>query len=234
MGTREISTLHEIKRHGDQGHHWSSHSGDQELVQERTIALVLLPAGEQALVFFSQWHNGCQAQYKKCQHQERRESGSPTAAGGGGCVHEVLKSAQYLALIGGLVKVDGYIRQEEAQDKVVNVQAYGWLQWSSSIRVKVDGKINDTWCWSGRHTHQRKLPNSPPMKSEGRIFSSQHWSNKKVSFHHSNKPICLQRKCKLDACQGALLHGCKGGFTSWLANIWYVCEHVVRKLWYVC
>ncbi len=123
MGAREISTLHEIKRHGDQGHHRGSHSGDQELVQERTIALVLLRAGEEALVFFSQWHNGCQAQYKKRQRQERCEGGSPGAAGGGGCVHEVLEAAQFLALVGGLVKVDGYVRQEEAQDKVVNVQA---------------------------------------------------------------------------------------------------------------
>jgi hypothetical protein len=42
LKSREISTLHEIKRHGNKGHHWGSHSGDQELVQERTIALVLL------------------------------------------------------------------------------------------------------------------------------------------------------------------------------------------------
>ncbi len=123
MGTREISTLHEIKHHGNQGHHWGSHSGDWELVQERTIALVLFRAGEQALVFFSQWHNGCQAQYKKHQHQERCEGSSPGTAGGGGCVHKVLEAAQYLAPVGGLVKVDGYVRQEEAQDKVVNVQA---------------------------------------------------------------------------------------------------------------
>jgi hypothetical protein len=46
----------------------------------------------------------------------------PGAAGGGGCVHKVLEAAQFLALVGGLVKVDGYVCQEEAQDKVVNVQ----------------------------------------------------------------------------------------------------------------
>ncbi len=45
--------------------------------QEWTIALVLLCAGEQALQFFSQRHDGRQAQYEKCQHQERREGGSP-------------------------------------------------------------------------------------------------------------------------------------------------------------
>ncbi len=76
------------------------------------------------------------------QHQEHCEGGSPGAAGGGGCVYEVLEAAQYLTLVGGLVKVDGYFCQEEAQDKVVNEQAEGWLQWSASIRVKVDGKIN--------------------------------------------------------------------------------------------
>jgi hypothetical protein len=65
MGAREISTLHESKRHGDQGYHQGNHSGDQELVQEKIIALVLLHAGKQALVFFSQWHNGCKAQNKK-------------------------------------------------------------------------------------------------------------------------------------------------------------------------
>ncbi len=123
MGAQEISTLHEIKHHGNQGHHQGSNSGDQELVQERTIALVLLRAGEQALVFFSQWHNGCQAQYKKCHRQEHCEGSSRGAAGGGGCVHEVLEAAQYLTLVRGLVKVDGYVHQEEAQDKVVNVQA---------------------------------------------------------------------------------------------------------------
>jgi hypothetical protein len=62
------------------------------------------------------------------QHQEHCEGGSPGAAGGGGCVYEVLEAAQYLTLVGGLVKVDGYFCQEEAQDKVVNEQAEGWLQ----------------------------------------------------------------------------------------------------------
>jgi hypothetical protein len=123
MGAHEIFTLHEIKRHGNQGHHQGSHSGDQELVQERTIALVLLCAGEQALLFFSQWHNSHQAQYKKRQCQERCEGGSPGAAGGCGCVHEVLEAAQYLEIVGGLMKVHGYVYQEEAWDKVVNVQA---------------------------------------------------------------------------------------------------------------
>ncbi len=123
MGAREISTLPEINRHGNQGDHQGSHSGDRELVQERTIALVLLRAEEQALVLLSQWHNGCQAQYKKRQRQERCEGGGPGAAGGGGCVHEFLEAAQFLALVRGLMKVDGYVRQDEAQDKVVHVQA---------------------------------------------------------------------------------------------------------------
>ncbi len=118
MGTRGISTLHESKCHGDQGHHQGSHSGDQELVIKRTIALVLLCVGEQALVFFSQQRNGCQAQYKQRQHQERYEGSIP----GSGCVNEVLEAAWHLALVGGLVKIDGYVRQEDAQDKVVNVQ----------------------------------------------------------------------------------------------------------------
>ncbi len=123
MGAREISTLHEIKRPGNRGHHQGIHSGDQELVQERTIALVLFRAGEQALEFFSRWHNGCQAQYKKRQCQEHCEGGSPGTAGSGGCVNKVLEAAQYLTLVGGLMKVDGFVHQEEAQDRVVNVQA---------------------------------------------------------------------------------------------------------------
>jgi hypothetical protein len=36
--------------------------------------------------------------------------------------HKVLEATQHLTL-GGLVKVDGCIYQEEAQDEVVNVQA---------------------------------------------------------------------------------------------------------------
>jgi hypothetical protein len=62
---------------------------------------------------------------QKTQRQERCESGCPDATGGGGCVHKLLEleAAQFLALVGGLVKVDGYVRQEETQDKVVNVQA---------------------------------------------------------------------------------------------------------------
>ncbi len=55
--------------------------------------------------------------------QEQCEGSSPGAAGGGGCVHKVLEAAQYLALVRGLMKVDGYVCQEEAQDEVVNVQA---------------------------------------------------------------------------------------------------------------
>ncbi len=90
--------------------------------RERTIAIVPLRAGEQALVFFSQRHDDCQAQYKKHQHQECHEGGSPSTAGSDGRVHEVLEAAWHLAL-GGLVKVDGYVRQEEAGDEVVNVQA---------------------------------------------------------------------------------------------------------------
>ncbi len=41
---------------------------------------------------------------------------------GGSRVHEALEAARHLAL-GGFVKVDGYVRQEEAQDEVGNVQA---------------------------------------------------------------------------------------------------------------
>ncbi len=120
-GAREISALSESERHGDQGHHQGSHR-DGELVWESTIALILLRAGEQALVFFSQQHDGCQAQYKKHQYQEHREGGSPGAASSGGRVQKVLEAAWQLALR-GLAKVDGFIRQEEAQDEVVNVQA---------------------------------------------------------------------------------------------------------------
>jgi hypothetical protein len=50
------------------------------------------------------------------------EGDSPGTAGGGGRVHKVLASAWHFALR-GLVKVDGYICQEEAQDEVVNVLA---------------------------------------------------------------------------------------------------------------
>ena len=85
-------------------------------------ALVLLHAGEQALVFLSQHHDGHQAQYEKCQCQECCEGSSPGAAGGGGRVHEVLEAARHLELR-ELVKVNGYVCQEEAQDEVVNVQA---------------------------------------------------------------------------------------------------------------
>ncbi len=80
------------------------------------------PCRRTAIIFFSQQHDGRKAQYKKHQRQERHEGGRPGAAGGGGCVHEVLEAAWHLTL-GGLVKVDGYIRQEEDQDEVVNVQA---------------------------------------------------------------------------------------------------------------
>ncbi len=112
-GAHEISALHECKHHGNLGHHRGSHSGDQELVWERTITLVRLCAGEQALISFRQQHDGRQTQYKQHQHKERRE---------GSHVHKVLEAAWHLAL-GGLVKVDGYLCQEEAQDEVVNVQA---------------------------------------------------------------------------------------------------------------
>jgi hypothetical protein len=39
----------------------------------------------------------------------------------------VLAAARHLAPR-GFMKVDGYVRQEEAQDEFVNVQAYGWRQ----------------------------------------------------------------------------------------------------------
>jgi hypothetical protein len=96
--------------------------GIKNWFQDRTIALVLLRAGEQALIFFNQQHDDHQAQYKKRQRQECREDGSPGTAGSGGHVHKVLEAAWHLAL-GGLVMVDGYVRQEEAGDEVVNVQA---------------------------------------------------------------------------------------------------------------
>ncbi len=113
-GACEISTLHENKHHGNKGHHQGSHRG-WELVWERTIALVLLHAGELALLFFNQQHDGPQAQYKKRQRQEGHKGGSPGAASSGDHVHEVLEAAQHLAL-GGLAKVDGYVCQERAQD----------------------------------------------------------------------------------------------------------------------
>jgi hypothetical protein len=96
--------------------------GIENWFQERTIALVLLRAGEQALVFFSQQHDDRQAQYNKRQRQECHEGGSPGTAGSGGHVHKVLEAAWHLAL-GSLEKFDSYVRQEEAGDEVVNVQA---------------------------------------------------------------------------------------------------------------
>jgi hypothetical protein len=66
----EIFALHKSKHHGNRGHHQCSHSGDQELVQARSNTLILLHAGEQAFLFFSQQHDGHQAQYKKHQCQE--------------------------------------------------------------------------------------------------------------------------------------------------------------------
>jgi hypothetical protein len=49
-------------------------------------------------------------------------SSAPAPLDGGGCVQEVLEAARHLPLR-GLVKVDGYVCQEEARDEVVNVQA---------------------------------------------------------------------------------------------------------------
>jgi hypothetical protein len=49
------------------------------------------------------------------------KAAAPETAGGGGHVHKVLEAAQHMAL-GGLVKIDGYVHQEKAQDEVVNVQ----------------------------------------------------------------------------------------------------------------
>ncbi len=78
-----------------------------------------------------------------------------------------------------------------------------------------------------------------PRKSEGR--SDMHLpslANIGVTWRcHSIILMCqctCRRNCKLAACQGMLLHGCHGRFTSWLTNIWYVQDHVVCKLWYVC
>ncbi len=83
--------------------------GIENWFQERTIALVLLHAGEQALVFFSQQHDGHQAQYKKHQCQEHCEGSSPCTASSGGHVYKVLEAAWHA--LEGLVKVDGYICQ---------------------------------------------------------------------------------------------------------------------------
>ncbi len=77
---------------------------------------------ENKLCILQPAYDGCQAQNKKHQCQERCEGGSPSAAGGGGCDHENLEAAWHLTLV-GLMKVDGYIRQEEAGGEVVNVQA---------------------------------------------------------------------------------------------------------------
>ncbi len=55
------------------------------------------------------------------QCQECCEGGSPGTAGSGGHVHKVLEAARHLAL-GGFVKVDGYVHQEEAGDEILNVQ----------------------------------------------------------------------------------------------------------------
>ncbi len=89
-------------------------------------------------------------------------------------------------------------------------QRYGWkcttlrrLQWSASIRVKVDGKINKWYLVLIRETHSPKKFAKPPAHEKWReewyapIFSSQHWSKKKVLFHHSNKPTRLQRKLQI-------------------------------------
>ncbi len=54
--------------------------------------------------------------------QECHEGSSPGTVGGGGRVHKVLEAAWHLALR-ELVKVDGYVCQEDARDEVVNVQA---------------------------------------------------------------------------------------------------------------
>ena len=62
-GAHESSALPESKHHGNWGHHQDSHSGDQELVRERTIALVLLRVGDQVLVLFSQLCDDRQAAY---------------------------------------------------------------------------------------------------------------------------------------------------------------------------
>jgi hypothetical protein len=42
-------------------------------------------------------------------------------------VHKVLEAARHFALR-VLAKVDGYVRQEEAQVEALNVQAYRWRQ----------------------------------------------------------------------------------------------------------
>ena len=62
-GTHENSALPESEHHGDWRYHRGSHSRDQELVQERTIALVLLRVGDQVLVLFSQLCDDRQAAY---------------------------------------------------------------------------------------------------------------------------------------------------------------------------
>ena len=104
----------------------------------------------------------------------------------------------------------------------------------------------------------------PPMKSEGR--SDMHlYSLANIEVTRRCHPIiptsqrACRGNCKLDACQGGLLHGCQGKFTSWpsfkhmiclqarglqtmiclqvdqqglqgLQNISYVSKHVVGKV----
>ncbi len=101
---REISLSAKASTTATRGITKAATVGIENWFQERTNALVLLHVGEQALIFFSQQHDGCQAQYEKRQCQECCEGSSPGAAGSGGRVHKVLEAARHLAL-GGLVKV---------------------------------------------------------------------------------------------------------------------------------
>jgi hypothetical protein len=109
-GARKISALHKSKCHGNRGHHRGSHSGDQELFQERTIALVLLCVGNKLLYSSASNMMGVKHNTKSANTKNAMKAAAQALLG---LVHEVLAAARHLAL-GGLVKVDGYIHQEEA------------------------------------------------------------------------------------------------------------------------
>ncbi len=120
MGAREISTLHEIKRHGDQGHHRGSHSGNETWFKRGKLPLSS-SAWENKLLYSSASDTmAVKHNTKNANAKNAVKVAAPVPLAG---VYKFLEAAQYLALVGGLVKVDGYVCQEEAQDKVVNVQA---------------------------------------------------------------------------------------------------------------
>jgi hypothetical protein len=131
-GIHEISYLHKSKCHGNQGHHQGSHSGDQELVFLWPLlwgSCILQPAI---------WWLSSTLQKAPMPRMPWRWQ--PRPAGSGGHVHKVLENAWHHAL-GGLVKVDGYIPQEETRDEAVNVQALGWQWCLEDFQSSVPGGI---------------------------------------------------------------------------------------------